>query len=121
MGTMSSIDHSSGATADISATVEMAPIVAKLDDLVRLLDFIAKKEVVTIETTPKVEVAPAAVSVNIPPAEPKVAVPITVPMPTVNVANHIDSRWPRILAWLVAGDIITKVAGLAWQMAFTMK
>lgn len=118
MGTMSAIDHSS--PASLSASVDLGSLVSRLDDIIRLADFIAKKDAVVVEAAaPKVEVAGAQVTVH--PPEQKVAVPITVPVPTVNVENNIDSRWPRILAWLVAGDIIMKVAGLAWQMAFTMK
>lgn len=117
MGTMSSIDHSSA--AHVSAHVDVAPLIHKVDEISRILDFIAKKDVVNVEAVPKIEVHPAQITISPPTIEPKVAVPITVPMPTVNVANHMIDKTAKILSWLIGGDLLMRLADLAWRMAHT--
>lgn len=118
MSTFSSIDHSTERAA-LSASVDLGKIEEVLRDVVRIADFIARKEPAHVEVKASdVVVAPAAVTVQVPTQPiPQVTVPVTVPMPQVNVAYRANEKLLGILIAFTGLNAMALIADLILRYA----
>ena len=119
MGTMSNIDHSSDRAV---VTAEMGPLTSQIQDLTRLVDFIARKEQVVIDTVPEINIVPSPVHIDFPEVK-SPDVKVDVKAPVVNVSNTIEVKALKLMAWLVGCDVLLRLAeGIAtlWHTASTM-